>query len=113
MTCSASTPKLTEDEIIERLARIHGWTRVENWIEKKYVFKNFLRAMSFVNAAAYLAESMNHHPDITIHYNEVTMRNWTHTAEGITEYDFALAEKIDGLIETERGCTSRRKQWDS
>jgi 4a-hydroxytetrahydrobiopterin dehydratase len=103
MTCSASTPTLTEDEISERLARTDGWARADNWIEKKYVLKNFLRAMSFVNAVAYAAESMNHHPDITIHYNEVTIRNWTHAAGGITEYDFALAERIDRLNETEGG----------
>jgi len=100
MVCSASSPKLTEHQIAERLARIAGWSHVGNVIEKKYVFKNFLPAMSFVNAVAYVAESMNHHPDIVIHYNEVTLRNWTHTSGGITEYDFALAEKIDKLIET-------------
>ena len=101
MTCSAATPKLTEEEITERLKRLGGWSRAENWIEKKYDFKSFLRAISFVNAIAYVAESMNHHPDIIIHYNEVTLRNWTHAAGGITEFDFALAERIDGLIETE------------
>jgi 4a-hydroxytetrahydrobiopterin dehydratase len=100
MTCSAATPKLSEQEISEKLSRLSGWRRCENWIEKKFQFKNFLRAMSFVNAVAYVAESINHHPDIIIHYNEVTVRNWTHAAGGVTEYDFGLAEKIDGIIET-------------
>jgi 4a-hydroxytetrahydrobiopterin dehydratase len=102
MTCSAATPILTEEEIVARLARLGGWTCVENWIEKKYEFKNFLRAMSFVNAIAYIAESMGHHPDIIVRYNEVTLRNWTHAAGGVTEYDFALAEKIDSLLEAGR-----------
>ncbi len=103
MTCSATTPILTEEEIVARLARLGGWSCVENWIEKKYEFKNFLRAMSFVNAIAYIAESMDHHPDIMVRYNEVTLRNWTHATRGITEYDFALAEKIDAIFETGRG----------
>jgi 4a-hydroxytetrahydrobiopterin dehydratase len=98
MTCSAATPKLTENEIEERLKGLQGWSRIENWLEKKYEFKNFLRAMSFVNAVAYLAESIGHHPDIIVHYNEVTLRNWTHAAGGITEHDFALADKIDAII---------------
>jgi 4a-hydroxytetrahydrobiopterin dehydratase len=51
-----------------------------------------------VNAVAYLAESVNHHPDLMIHYNEVTVRNWTHVAGGVTEHDFSLAEKIDQLV---------------
>ena len=76
-----------------------GWSRAGNWIEKKYEFKNFIRAMSFVNAVAYVAETIGHHPDIIVRYNEVTLRNWTHAAGGITEYDFALAEKIDGMID--------------
>jgi 4a-hydroxytetrahydrobiopterin dehydratase len=89
--------KLSEEEINKSLARLAGWSRGDNCIEKKYVFKNFLRAMLFVNAVAYVAESMNHHPDISIHYNEVTLHNWTHVANGITEHDFALAEKVDAM----------------
>ena len=100
MTCSAATPLLTDDEICRRLALLYGWTRGENWIEKTYRFKNFLRAMSFVNAVAFVADQANHHPDIAIHYNEVTLRNWTHAAGGLTAYDFELAEKIDSLIES-------------
>jgi 4a-hydroxytetrahydrobiopterin dehydratase len=99
MACSAATPILSDQEIENRLNRLAGWTRVENWIEKKYEFKNFLRAMSFVNAVAYIAESSNHHPDFIVRYNEVTLRNWTHAAGGITGYDFALAEKIDAISE--------------
>lgn len=102
MTCSAATPKLTEEEISEELSRLSGWSLGENSIEKKYEFKNFLRAMLFVNAVAYVAESLSHHPDIIIHYNSVTVRNWTHAAGGVTEYDFALAVKIDALTEREK-----------
>jgi 4a-hydroxytetrahydrobiopterin dehydratase len=93
--------KLNQEEITERLAGLRGWSKGENWIEKKYRFKNFLRAMFFVNAVAYVAESVNHHPDIIIHYDEVTLRNWTHVANAVTERDFALAEKIDALIAEE------------
>ena len=100
MTCSAETPLLTDDEISSRLPLLEGWTRGENWIEKTYRFKNFLRAMSFVNAVAFVAEQFNHHPDIVIHHNEVRLRNWTHAAGGLTAYDFELAEKIDSLIES-------------
>lgn len=103
MTCSPATPKLTEDEIGLKLSRLSGWTLGDNCIEKQYQFKSFLRAISFVNAVAYAAESANHHPDIIVHYNEVTLRNWTHAVGGITELDFALAERIDALIETEKG----------
>jgi len=90
---------LTDEEIDERLVRLQGWTRGEGFIEKRYVFKSFVRAMMFANAVGYVAESINHHPDFIIHYNEVTLRNWTHVAGGVTERDFALAEKIDKTFE--------------
>jgi len=98
VTCSAATPRLSDEEIEDRLRSLEGWERAENWIEKTYEFKNFLRAMSFVNAVAYVAESAGHHPDIEIHYREVTLRNWTHAVGGVTEYDFALATKIDAMV---------------
>ncbi|HET9531874.1 MAG TPA: 4a-hydroxytetrahydrobiopterin dehydratase, partial [Blastocatellia bacterium] len=66
--------KLTEEEITERLSRLEGWTRGESFIEKSYRFKSFARAMLFANAVGYVAESLNHHPDFYIHYNEVTLR---------------------------------------
>jgi 4a-hydroxytetrahydrobiopterin dehydratase len=106
MTCSAATPTLTDDEISRRLSRLNGWTHGENWIEKTYHFKNFLRAMSFAGAVAYLAEQANHHPDIAVRYDEVTLRNWTHAVGGLTAYDFELAEKIDSLVEKERRAAS-------
>ncbi|HWP43085.1 MAG TPA: 4a-hydroxytetrahydrobiopterin dehydratase [Blastocatellia bacterium] len=89
--------RLTEEEIAGRLSRLEGWTKGENFIEKKYRFKSFVRAMLFVNAAGYVAESLDHHPDIYIHYNEVTLRNWTHVTGGLTERDFILAERIDAM----------------
>ena len=93
--------RLTDAEIEESLKRLEGWSRGENCIEKKFTFKNFLRAMWFVNAVGYAAESLNHHPDFFIHYNEVTLRNWTHVANAVTERDFALAEKIDAFADDE------------
>lgn len=99
MTCSAATPTLTEEQISEELSRLSGWVRGRDWIEKKYDFKNFLRAMLFVNAVAYLAESLSHHPEILIQYKTVTVRNWTHAAGGITKHDFRLAREIDALTE--------------
>jgi 4a-hydroxytetrahydrobiopterin dehydratase len=90
--------KLDEEEIHERLRGLPGWSHTEHWIEKEYEFKNFLRAMSFVNAVAYVATSLNHHPDILIRYNQVTLRNWTHLTGGLTQYDFTLAEAIEKLV---------------
>jgi 4a-hydroxytetrahydrobiopterin dehydratase len=61
------------------------------------MFNDFLEAMQFVNQVARSAEGMNHHPDISIHYNKVRLSLTTHDEGGLTERDFRLARKIDRL----------------
>jgi 4a-hydroxytetrahydrobiopterin dehydratase len=77
------------------LARVLGWARAGRAIERTYRFGDFRAALAFVNRVGELAERQNHHPDITIHYNEVTLTLWSHDAGGVTERDFRLAAAID------------------
>ncbi len=87
--------KLSPEEIKKRLADLSGWELAGNSIKKQYKLGDFKSAMAFVNRVADIAESVDHHPDITINYTRVTMSLSTHSAGGITEKDFALAQKID------------------
>ncbi len=90
--------KLTEDQIAESLARISEWSRQGDSILRNYRFKDFREAMQFVNRVAEEAEAQNHHPDILIHgWNNVRLSLSTHSAGGLTEKDFNLAERIDNL----------------
>lgn len=59
---------------------------------------DFKEAMVFVNAVADLAEQRNHHPDIAVHWNEVTLTQWSHSAGGITQADVDLAREIATLV---------------
>ena len=77
------------------LARLPGWTRAGRAIERTYRFADFRGALAFVNRVGDLAERQNHHPDIAIHYNEVTLTLWSHDAGGVTERDVRLAGAID------------------
>jgi 4a-hydroxytetrahydrobiopterin dehydratase len=70
-----------------------GWSEVDGALERMFAFEDFTGALGFVNRVAELAEAENHHPDIAIHYNRVTLRWWTHTAGGITDRDRELAAK--------------------
>jgi 4a-hydroxytetrahydrobiopterin dehydratase len=74
-----------------------GWTAVGKALERTFEFDSFVDALAFVNRVGELAEAENHHPDIAIHYNRVTLRWWTHTAGGITDRDRELAAKSNGL----------------
>ena len=62
---------------------------------REYTFKDFARAMKFVNKVAEVAEAEQHHPDIHIHWNLVKLVLWTHDIGGLSENDFILAAKLD------------------
>ena len=74
-----------------------GWSEVDGALEREFVFDDFVGSIAFVNRVAELAESENHHPDIAISYNRVTLRWWTHTAGGVTDRDRELAERSGRL----------------
>jgi 4a-hydroxytetrahydrobiopterin dehydratase len=73
------------------------WEEVDGALQREFRFADFRGALAFVNRVGELAEAENHHPDIAIHWNRVTLRWWTHTAGAITDRDRELAAKTDGL----------------
>ncbi len=79
------------------MTELDGWTEVDDALERTFELESFVEALGFVNRVGELAEAENHHPDIAINYNRVTLRWWTHTAGGITDRDRALAAKTSGL----------------
>jgi 4a-hydroxytetrahydrobiopterin dehydratase len=89
---------LLDKATIEReLAGTPGWALDGDSIVRTLTFKDFKEAMAFVNRVAGVAEEVNHHPDIAISWNKVTLTQSTHAAGGLTEYDFALARRINAL----------------
>ena len=74
-----------------------GWTEVDGALERTFQLESFVEALAFVNRVGELAESEDHHPDIAINYNRVTLRWWTHTAGGVTDRDRDLAERSSAL----------------
>jgi 4a-hydroxytetrahydrobiopterin dehydratase len=89
--------KLDEARIILSLAALPNWTRRDQVIARTFVFPDFVAAMQFVNAAADLAEQAQHHPDMDIRWNRVTLALTTHDAGGLTKQDFELARQCDAL----------------
>jgi 4a-hydroxytetrahydrobiopterin dehydratase len=89
--------KLTGSEVSQQLAGVKEWKKKKSGIIRTFTFKDFVGAMKFVNAVGKAAEKANHHPDIDIRWNKVTLTLSTHDAGGLTEKDFAMARKIDSL----------------
>jgi 4a-hydroxytetrahydrobiopterin dehydratase len=88
---------LKPDEITRRLSSLDGWTLQASEIRRTFNFKNYYETMAFVNAVAYLAHRADHHPDMEVGYNKLTIRYSTHSAGGVTENDLAEAAKVDAL----------------
>ena len=92
--------KLEESKIIAALAALPEWSRHGETIAKTYEFKDFSVAMKFVNAVADRAERVQHHPDMDVRWNKVTLALTTHDAGGLTEKDFAFAHACDALAQS-------------
>jgi 4a-hydroxytetrahydrobiopterin dehydratase len=91
--------KLSDDAIEKHLTGLDGWSRDGDQIERKLEFDNFLEAIEFINRVAPLAEAADHHPELFNVYNRVEIVLTTHDAGGITGKDFALASRIDNVVE--------------
>jgi 4a-hydroxytetrahydrobiopterin dehydratase len=87
--------KLNDDQIRERLKQLSGWERSGEQIRKTYRLASFAESMKFAGRVAALAEEADHHPDILIQYDKVTLTLSSHDAGGLTERDFKLARRID------------------
>lgn len=75
-----------------------GWAEVDRALEREFRFRDFAEALAFVNRVGELAEAEDHHPDIALHWNRVTLRWWTHVRDAITERDVELARLTNDLL---------------
>jgi 4a-hydroxytetrahydrobiopterin dehydratase len=88
---------LTEDQITAELAATPGWDRSGAQLSRQVHRADFRDSLLYLGAVAYLAEKANHHPDVAISWNKVTLTLSTHSAGGLTGNDFALARQISAL----------------
>lgn len=92
-----STPLLTESEIADALATLPAWTRSGAALTRSIEADSFLTGIELVRAVAEVAEATDHHPDIDIRWRTIHFTLSTHSADGLTELDLALAREIDRL----------------
>ncbi len=88
---------IPREDIPKRLETLPDWHHRGNAIEKRFDRADFNGSLAFVNAVAAVANAQDHHPDITISWNFVTLTLSSHDAGGLTDRDFALAAAIETL----------------
>jgi 4a-hydroxytetrahydrobiopterin dehydratase len=93
---------LSPTEVVTRLANATGWQLAGNGadvaIEKTFRFADYHETLAFVNAVAFIAHTQDHHPELTVGYNRCVVRWNTHDVGGLSETDFACAERVDALL---------------
>ena len=87
--------KLSPETIEAKLAQASEWTENNDSIQRTFQFEDFVRSMAFVNTVADHAEQVQHHPDILVRWNKVTLTLSTHDASGLTDKDFEFASFAD------------------
>jgi 4a-hydroxytetrahydrobiopterin dehydratase len=90
-------PLLADDEVQAFVDDHPDWVLAGNEITRTFEFSDFSESIGFVSRVAMEAEKANHHPDIDIRWNKVTLTLSTHSEGGLTEKDTELASTADGL----------------
>lgn len=90
--------KLDDNVLQTRLNDLPGWRLDDGKLYREFEFGNFVEAFGFMSQVALLAEKADHHPEWFNVYNRVKVWLTTHDAGGISERDFVLAGKMDGLV---------------
>jgi 4a-hydroxytetrahydrobiopterin dehydratase len=89
--------KLSDEKVARRLDALDGWAVQGGLLTKSFSFKTYKDGVVFASAVGFVADKLNHHPDIAIGYSKVTVSVNTHDVGGISPYDFELARRIDAL----------------
>lgn len=97
--CEGNADPLIAQEIADLLCEIHGWQQEDNIkIWRDFTFKNFVRAVDFINRIADIAEYEDHHPDILLHHcKHVRVEFMTHAIKGLSRNDFIMAAWINDI----------------
>jgi 4a-hydroxytetrahydrobiopterin dehydratase len=86
---------LTTKQVSLQLKSVPDWSKRAQTILRTFKFDGFMLSIAFVRRIAKQAQKANHHPDVDIRFDQVTLTLSTHDAGGITEKDFTLARQCD------------------
>jgi 4a-hydroxytetrahydrobiopterin dehydratase len=99
--------RLTPAQVNTKMRNLPTWQTDGQQLSCTYKFPDFVQAVAFVNRLVTPAETLKHHPDLTITYNQVSIRLSTHDAGGLTDLDFQLAQSIAKLQQGQPGCVAK------
>ena len=96
--CEGGVAPYSEPEAAAMLRQLEGWTIDGGKLVKVYPFPNYFQTLAFVNALAWISHREDHHPLLSVGYNQCRVEYWTHAIDGLSENDFVCAAKCDALF---------------
>ncbi|MDP2387694.1 MAG: 4a-hydroxytetrahydrobiopterin dehydratase [Bacteroidota bacterium] len=90
---------LSTQEIKNKLVSFPNWKHEENCIIRELTFKNFSENFAFMTRVAMIAETLNHHPNWSGGYKNLTIKLSTHDADGVSDKDFEFAGRIEKMLQ--------------
>ena len=101
--CEGGVKAFDISEIHKYQKKVDGWKIINSknniyFLEKEFLFKNFLESQKFINEVGKVSEIEGHHPDIKFGWGYAKIEITTHAIKGLSENDFILAAKIDQII---------------
>ena len=97
--CEGGVAPYSEQEATETLKQLKGWILEHGRLVKVYPFPNYFQTLAFVNALAWISHREDHHPLLSVGYNQCRVEYWTHAIGGFSENDFVCAAKCDALFD--------------
>ncbi len=97
--CEGGVAPFSEVEAATLLRQLKGWSIEGGRLVKVFPFPNYFQTLAFVNALAWISHREDHHPVLSVGYNQCRVEYWTHAIDGLSENDFVCAAKCDALFE--------------
>jgi 4a-hydroxytetrahydrobiopterin dehydratase len=91
-------PRLSPDEIAAALHGLPLWAGDGDGIHRTVKLPSFPDAVAAIVRIGFVAEEMDHHPDIDLRWRTLHLSVVTHSAGGVTDLDLQLARRIDALL---------------
>lgn len=92
------TDHLTAAQLDDALSTLPGWARSGKAIARQFALASFPDAVAVLTRLAFEAEAADHHPDFVLEYRNLTVRFWTHTADGVTRKDVEAARVVNRVV---------------
>ncbi|MBB3083041.1 4a-hydroxytetrahydrobiopterin dehydratase [Geodermatophilus sabuli] len=91
-------PRLSPDELTAALSGLPLWSGDGTGLHRSIELPGFPDAVAALVRIGFVAEELDHHPDVDLRWRTLHVTLVTHSAGGVTGLDVDLARRVDALF---------------